>query len=392
MDKVAGLKKKAAKLRSAPKPKDQRPLSDASFLKDQLTIVFKYLVTHHYTLPISVTQLQSQGKQEVWSALSFVLQRIHSEKFVRSFAELPGVARDVGYPYAVASGPTTANHQATLGFLFWLCDLIRVMDQKVEESGDPVTLYLLSSYGAYLDEPDEDKRVAERCKLFAQMQSLHSQGQFEKVELGIEAEKLEACRKATPLQQLEQLEADIEHFEVENQTYLMEVLAPLDETRNQLRAAAMQPPQHLRAQLDATLSAIAALELQSEALTTEYSNRVQELQAAGLAEVSESFATATHRQSQEQLQELEHEYLSLSAQLDLLTERKTEAQKAQAVARRQLICSLQQRLTEAQEQRVVLEEVLASQEALHTSAVSAAQSALREDVAFVQMHLPVLSV
>lgn len=392
MEKVAGLKKKAAKLRSAPKPKDQRPLADANFQKEQITIVFKYLVTHHYTLPISVTQLLSQGKQEVWSVISFVLERIHSEKFVRSFAELPGVAREVGYPYALIPGPTTANHQATMGFLFWLCDVIRLIDQKVEERGDLVTMYLFQSYITYLDEPDEDKRFALRSKLFADLQSKHSQGQYEKVELDKEAEQLEACRKTAPLQLLEQLEADIEHFEVENQTYLMEVLAPLDEARNQLRAAALQPPQHLRAQLDATQSALAALELQSEALTTEYSSRVQELQALGLAEVSESFAIETHRQSQEQLQEMEYEYLSLSSQVDLLMERKIEAQKAQEVARRQVIYSLQLRLTEAREQRVALEEVLASQEALHTSSICAAQNALREDVAFVQMHFPVLSV
>lgn len=392
MDKVAGLKKKAAKLKNAPKPKDNRPLTDASYQKEQLVNVFKYLVTHNYSQPISVTQLLSPGKQEVWSALSFILEhRINSDKFVRSFAELPVVARELGYPYALVQGPTTANHQATLGFLFWLCDLIRVMDQKKEECGDPMTLYFFNSYSVYLEEPDVDKRVAERHRLFVEIQNLHSQDQYEKVELNKEAEQLEACCKASPSLQLEQLEADIEFSETENQNYLMEVLAPLDETKHQLIAAKLQPPQHLITQLDATQAAIEALDLQSETLTAEYSSQVRNLQETGLTEVSEAFVAEIHRQSQEQLQELEHEDWSLAAQVELYKERKIEIIAAKETARKLRIHTLQQRLAEVQEQRAAVETLLAREEEEQGFAIRTAQQALREDLAFVQQHIPVLS-
>ena len=299
---------------------DARPLHDPNYVKERLREIFRYLVAHNYPLPVSVSQLQTPARPELWSVTSWLLKALHSERTVRTLQELSTVAREVGYPYPVQQGTPACNLQSALGFCFWVFEVLRLCE-PTEQCPDQVSEHLLSCYVTYMAQGTSSEIEHQRSSFLQDIAEEGNQLAEHKAKLQKELAKLEERNRASPVR------VEAERLAAQNQSYLTQILAPLEEQRNQLRASLVTPPslQALKEQLRVTQSSARALEQQYRDLSEDKSTQEEALRAAGLGKAERRALPQRLEKLHDEVQELEYEDFRLRSEADLLKDRQLSA-------------------------------------------------------------------
>ena len=345
------------------KAQDPRPLHDPGYVKERLRELFRYLVVHGCPFPVSVTQLQTPGRPEAWALATWLLRPLHSELSVRTLQELSTVARDLGYPYQVQQGTPACNLQAVLGFIFWVYDLLRALEPDFQEKLDLVSEHLLNCYGVYMGQGSLDELELERQHFFQAVAEERELLEAQRASLQRDLDRLEERNRASPVR------FEAERLVAQNQSFLTQILAPLEEQRNQLRAALSQPPsvQALHQQLRESQASAVRLEEQCRQKAAEKTSKEEALQAEGSKSERRTLAQRLAK-VQDELQDLEHEDFRLRSEVSLLEDRHQRVSEISGVA------------TKTQ----TLRETLRAQEEAQGKELRAAQEVLRRDMEALQ--------
>ena len=356
------MEKAGKKARS--RAQDPRPLHDAGYVKERLRELFRYLVVHTCPFPVSLTQLQTPGRPEVWALATWLVRPLHSERSVRTLQELSTVAKELGYPYPVQQGTPACNLQAVLGFLFWVYDLLKALEPAFEEGPDLVSEHLLNSYGVYMGQGSSDELDLERQRF---LHAISGEGEIleaQKATLQRDLARLEERNRVSPVR----FQAD--RLAAQNQSFLTQILAPLEEQRNQLRASLSQPPsvQTLLQHIRTSQASAARLEEQCRQKAGEKTAKEEALQAEKLGKSERRSLSQRLSKLQEEVQDLEYEDFCLRSEVDLLTDRKKRFLAVAEVAAK----------TQA------LQEALRVQEDAQDKELRAAREVLRRDMEALQ--------